>query len=63
MTSRQNNKNELILVAIDVAKHSHEVLILWPDGHQKGYRVANSFEDFAKLTARLKTKASLSVRL
>ena len=35
MTSRQNNKNELILVAIDVAKHSHEVLILWPDGHQK----------------------------
>lgn len=56
MTSRQNNKNELILVAIDVAKHSHEVLILWPDGHQKGYRVANSFEDFAKLTALLKSQ-------
>ena len=53
MTSRQNSKNELILVAIDVAKHSHEVLILWPDGHQKGYRVANSFEDIA---VRLRVK-------
>ena len=57
LTSRQNNKNELILVAIDVAKHSHEVLILWPDGHQKGYRVANSFEDFAVSSSKCNTQS------
>ena len=44
------------MVAIDVAKHSHEVLILWADGHQRGYRVANSLEGFAKLTALLKNQ-------
>lgn len=42
-----------ILVAIDVAKRVHEVLVLWPSGKLKSFRVPNVRDEFERLTSFL----------
>lgn len=37
---------DMLLVAIDVAKRTHEVLIQWPNGKKKTYRLPNTHADF-----------------
>ena len=54
MTQSKNNKNSVILIAMDIAKAKHDVLVEWPDGKRKRMKVANDkkgyeqFIDFIK---------------
>lgn len=50
MTYDASTTSDLLLVAIDVAKHTHEVLIKWPDGKTKSFRVPCSHGEFTRLT-------------
>ena len=42
-----------LLVAIDVAKRVHEVLVLWPSGKTRSFRVPNIRDEFERLTSFL----------
>jgi transposase len=41
---------EHLLVAIDVAKRVHEVLVMWPSGKTRSFRVPNTRHEFERLT-------------
>lgn len=54
MTDMSNNLGSCVMVAIDVAKLSHEVLIEFPDGKHKKLKVRNSRKGFTELYELLK---------
>lgn len=47
------NTNNIIWVAIDVAKHKHDVLIEYPNGSQKSVVIQQTQEDFERLLSYL----------
>lgn len=49
MTAKSDPKPAMTRVAIDIAKRSHAVLIEYPDGKQKRFRMASSAEDHDRL--------------
>lgn len=55
MTITISNTQSPTLVAIDVAKLKHDVLVKHPDGKTKGFKVANNKIDFDKFSAYLKS--------
>ena len=62
MMTTANSNEDSLLVAIDVAKRAHDVLIRWPSGRSQAFRVANRREDFERLTAFL-VEQGLPVRV
>jgi transposase len=50
------------LVAIDVAKRTHDVLVQWPSGKTRAFRTQNQKDDFQQLTDFL-TQHDLPVRV
>ena len=61
MTASHSN-GDFLLVAIDVAKRAHDVLVRWPSGRSRAFRVANQQQDFQRLTAFLQDQ-NLPVRV
>ncbi|NIV38062.1 MAG: transposase, partial [Anaerolineae bacterium] len=54
MTDSMTITSGRLLVAIDVAKRSHDVLVRWPEGRRtRGLKIQNSREGFEKLTGLL----------
>ena len=53
MTKYKNNTRNVIWVAIDVAKHKHDVLIEYPNGSRKSLVIKQTQEDFKRLTSKL----------
>ncbi len=49
MTDISNYNHQATMIAIDIAKRSHDVLIQWPNGKTKVMRIANTLEDYARL--------------
>lgn len=45
--------SERLLVAIDVAKRSHDVLVRWPDGRTRTFKVQSKRDGFERLTTYL----------
>lgn len=60
MTTLSINPNTSVLVAIDVAKNQHEVLIEYPNGTRKRMKVKNTLASFRSMASLLK-KADLEV--
>jgi len=54
MNKTTSNTNNVIWVAIDVAKAKNDVLIELPDGKRKKFKMANSLTDFKELVRYLK---------
>jgi transposase len=50
MTNSIHTTSESLLVAIDIAKHTHEVILRWPSGRTKAMRVSNQGADFQQFT-------------
>ena len=50
------------LVAIDVAKRAHDILVRWPSGRTRTLKIANQRKDFQRLTAFLQDQ-DLPVRI
>ena len=57
-----HSSGDCLLVAIDVAKRAHDVLVRWPSGRSQAFRVANQRQDFERLTAFLQDQG-LPVRV
>lgn len=55
MTRSKTNREERILVAIDIAKHEHVVLYELPDGTQEKLKLKNRKEDFEQFCQQLKS--------
>ncbi len=53
MTGTMPIRSERLLVAIDVAKRSHDVLVRWPEGRTRTLKVQSQREGFEELTAYL----------
>jgi len=51
--TQESSSTEFLLVAIDVAKRAHEVLVQWPSGRSRSFRVPTTYEEFQRLTAFL----------
>jgi len=51
--TQETSSTEYLLVAIDVAKRAHEVLVQWPDGKSKSFRVPTTHAEFQRLTTFL----------
>jgi len=51
--TRETSNTEHLLVAIDVAKRVHEVLVQWPEGRTKSFRVPSQRNEFERLTSFL----------
>ena len=49
MTDKANRSTDPVLLAIDIAKRSHDVVIQWPSGKSKTLRVPNTLEGFQYL--------------
>jgi transposase len=60
MTNSVPNASENLLVAIDIAKRTHEVILRWPSGKTKAMRVLNQGADFQQFT-RFLLEQGLSV--
>lgn len=45
---------ERLLVAIDVAKRVHEVLVMWPSSKTRSFRVPNTRDEFERLSSFLR---------
>ena len=52
MTTSIRTTSEYLLVAIDVAKRVHEVLIHWPSGESRAFKVPNQCRPSAKMGLR-----------
>ena len=50
MTYSAPTTNDTLLVAIDVAKRNHEVLIQWPDGKRKTFKLPSAYNEFVLFT-------------
>lgn len=46
MTKTIDSTNSKYLVAIDIAKYQHDVIVKYPDGRTRAFKVANSGADF-----------------
>ena len=55
MTGLQFNRKNQVLVAVDIAKAKHDVLIELPSGQRKKVIVQNRRSDFQELSAYLKS--------
>ena len=53
MTEIMPITSECLLVAIDVAKRSHDVLVHWPDGRTRAFKVQSKRDGFEGLTTYL----------
>jgi hypothetical protein len=53
MATMTNATADRTLVAIDIAKRSHAVLVETPDGKQRKFRMANSADDYDRLVQLL----------
>lgn len=53
MTDYKKFTTEQPLVAIDVAKRFHDVLVRWPEGKTKAFKAANRREEHVNLCAFL----------
>ncbi|WP_181870076.1 hypothetical protein [Halomonas sp. DQ26W] len=42
MTAPLELTSDTLWVAIDIAKRYHDVLIRWPDGREKAFKLANT---------------------
>lgn len=62
MTTTSHSNGDFLLVAIDVAKRAHDVLVRWPSGRSRAFRVANQQQDFQRLTVFLQEQ-NLPVRV
>ena len=62
MMTDAHSSGDCLLVAIDVAKKAHDVLVRWPSGRSQALRVANQRKDFQRLTAFLQDQG-LPVRV
>ena len=62
MTTNLHSSGNYLLVVIDVAKRAHDVLVRWPSGKSRAFRVANQQEDFQRLTVFLQEQ-NLPVRV
>lgn len=60
MTVNKINTNQTVWVAIDVAKHKHDVLIEYPNGSQKSVIIQQTQEDFERLASYL-TQSNIEV--
>ena len=49
MTVPNNNRTNRVIVAIDIAKKSHDALIEWPNGKRKLIKIANTLDGFNQL--------------
>ena len=49
MTDTSKNRNNRVLIAIDIAKKSHDALICWPSGKRKAVHVPNSLVGYQQL--------------
>lgn len=64
MTTLINSTNSCLLVAIDVAKSKHDILIEYKNGSRKKLKIMNNLSDFNKLYQRVrKSKADVVVGL
>jgi transposase len=50
MTNSAHTTSESLLVAIDIAKHTHEIILRWPSDRTKAMRVLNREADFQQFT-------------
>ena len=48
-----HSSGDYLLVAIDVAERTHDVLVRWPSGRSQAFKVANQRKDFQRLTTLL----------
>ncbi len=55
MTQCKNSTNEIIFVAIDIAKLRNDVCIELPNGSLKRFKVANQMEDYQQFSEYLKS--------
>ena len=62
MTTTSHSSGDYLLVAIDVAKRAHDILVRWPSGRPRAFKVANQQQDFQRLTAFLQEQ-NLPVRV
>ncbi len=57
MTQLFSTTSPIMWVAIDIAKVHNQVLVEFPDGRRRHFRMANTLEDFTKLAALLSSSA------
>lgn len=62
MTTNEKSNARRLLVAVDVAKRSHDVLIQWPEDRRRAFKVANTRGEHLRLCAYL-TDQGLPVRV
>ena len=62
MTTTSHSSGDYLLVAIDVAKRAHDILVRWPSGRSRAFKVANQQQDFQRLTVFLQEQ-NLPVRV
>jgi len=55
MTHSQYSTEEVVLVAIDIAKARNDVLVSFPDDKRKKFKVANKMQDYRDFSAYLKS--------
>ena len=48
-----HSNEDYLLVAIDVAKRAHDVLVRWPSGRTQAFKIANQWKEFQGLTTFL----------
>jgi transposase len=53
MTAFVSNTSPTLWVAVDIAKTHHLVLLEFPDGRRRHFRISNKLEDFAQLSVLL----------
>jgi transposase len=58
MTDHTNRNADRVLVAIDIAKQSHDALILWPSGKKQAVKIANTRQGYEELLARTGTESN-----
>lgn len=50
MAYAASTTSDILLVAIDVAKNSHEILVQWPDGKRKAFKLPSRHAEFVLFT-------------
>lgn len=55
MTTITKSRFSQLLVAVDIAKRFHEVLVRWPDGRERAFKVANTRVEHQRLCEYLQS--------
>ena len=50
MMTAAHSSGNCLLVAMDVAKRAHDVLVRWPSGRSQAFKVANQQKHIQRLT-------------